>query len=159
MHFKLPGLCVDVNKCPLNLNCNFNVCKTSQFQYFRIQLNDFDFCRIYSFMFETYIAWIIFFRSRFLLIIFTISRKRASDFTPGVFQGVCFEVFVSFMQCFGIIIKEKCSPFDQGIIQQPITSINKVITPMTELSDPPSSLSEIVFFIHHGVYYNLFVCP
>ena len=58
-------------------------------------------------------------------------RKRASDFTPGVFQGVYFEVFISFVHCFGIIIKEKCSPFNQGIIQQPIMSINKVITPMT----------------------------
>ena len=35
-------------------------------------------------------------------------------------------------------MKEKCSPFNQCIIQQPIMSINKVITPMTELSDPPS---------------------
>ena len=43
-----------------------------------------------------------------------------------------------FVHCFGIIIKEKCSPFNQGIIQQPIMSINKVITPMTELSEPPS---------------------
>ena len=68
---------------------------------------------------------------------FTKSRKRASGFTPGVFQGVYFEVFISFVHCFGIIIKEKCSPFNQGIIQQPIMSINKIITPMTELSDPP----------------------
>ena len=43
-----------------------------------------------------------------------------------------------FVHCFGIIIKEKCSPFNQGIIQKPIMSINKVITPMTELSEPPS---------------------
>ena len=43
-----------------------------------------------------------------------------------------------FVHCFGIIIKEKCSPFNQGIIQQPIMSINKVITPMTKLSEPPS---------------------
>ena len=42
------------------------------------------------------------------------------------------------MHSFGIVIKEKCSPFNQGIIHQPIMSINKVITPMTELSDPPS---------------------
>ena len=42
------------------------------------------------------------------------------------------------MHSFGIIIKKKCSPFNQGIIQQPIMSINKVITAMTELSDPPS---------------------
>ena len=26
MHFKRPGLRVDVKKCPLNLKCNFNVC-------------------------------------------------------------------------------------------------------------------------------------
>ena len=32
------------------------------------------------------------------------------------------------MHSFGIIIKEKCSPFNSGIIQQPIMSINKVIT-------------------------------
>ena len=71
-------------------------------------------------------------------IIFTNSRKRAIGFTPGVFQGVCFEVFISFRHDFGIIIKMKCSPFNQGIIQQFIMSINKVITSMTELSDPPS---------------------
>ena len=71
-------------------------------------------------------------------IIFTNSRKRASGFTPGVFQGMYFEVFILFVHCFGIIIKEKCSPFNQGIIQQPIMYINKVITPMTELSEPPS---------------------
>ena len=71
-------------------------------------------------------------------IIFTNSRKRASGFTPGIFQGMYFEVFISFVYCFGIIIKEKCSPFNQGIIQQPIMYINKVITPMTELSEPPS---------------------
>ena len=34
MHFKLPGLRVDVNKCHLNLNRILNVCTTSQFQYF-----------------------------------------------------------------------------------------------------------------------------
>ena len=39
--------------------------------------------------------------------------------------------------CF-LDVKEKCSPFNQGIIQQPIMPIHKVITPMTELSDPPS---------------------
>ena len=68
------------------------------------------------------------------------SRKRASGLTPGVFQGVYFEVLFSFMHCFGIIIKEKCSPFDQGIRLQPIISINKVITLtcITELSDPSS---------------------
>ena len=71
-------------------------------------------------------------------IIFRNSRKHAIDFTPGAFQGICFEVFISLVHCFGIIIKEKCSPFNQGIIQQPIKSINKVITPMTGLSDPPS---------------------
>ena len=71
-------------------------------------------------------------------IIFTNSRKRASGFTPGVFQGMHFEVFILFVHSFGIIIKEKCSPFNQGIIQQPIMYINKVITPMTELSEPPS---------------------
>ena len=74
-------------------------------------------------------------------IIFTNSRKRASGFTPGVFQGMYFEVFISFVHCFGIIIKEKCSPFNQGIIQQPIMYINKVIIPMTELSEPPSYLN------------------
>ena len=71
-------------------------------------------------------------------IIFTNSRKRASGFTPGVFQGMYFEVFILFVHCFGIIIKEKCSTFNPGIIQQPIMYINKVITPMTELSEPPS---------------------
>ena len=71
-------------------------------------------------------------------IIFTNSRKRAIGFTLGVFQGVYFYVFISFGHYFGIIIKEKCSPFNQGIIQQSIMSINKVTTPITELSDPPS---------------------
>ena len=89
-------------------------------------------------MFEKYIAWVIFFRVVFLERIFTNSRKCAIGFTPGVFQGVCFEVFISFVHSFGIIVKKKCSPFNQGIIQQHIMSINKVITPMTELSDPPS---------------------
>ena len=89
-------------------------------------------------MFEKYIAWIIFFRVVFLSIIFTNSRKSAIGFTPGVLQGVYFEVFISFVDSFGIIVKEKCSPFNQGIIHQPIMSINKVITPMTELSDPSS---------------------
>ena len=89
-------------------------------------------------MFEKYIAWIIFFRVVFLSIIFTISRKSAIGFTPGVSQGVYFEVFISFVHSFGIIVKEKCSPFNQGILHQPIMSINKIITPMTELSDPPS---------------------
>ena len=65
-------------------------------------------------------------------------HKRVIGFTPGVFQGVYFKVFISFGHSFGIIIKKKCSPFNQGIIQQYIMSINKVITPMTELSDPPS---------------------
>ena len=73
-------------------------------------------------------------------IIFTNSRKRVIGFTPGVFQGVYFEVFISFGHYFGIIIKMKCSPFNQGIIQQSIMSIDKDITPMTELSDPPSYL-------------------
>ena len=49
-------------------------------------------------------------------------------------------LFQSFVHSFGIIIKEKCSSFNQGIKQQPIMSINKVITPMTELSDPSSYL-------------------
>ena len=71
-------------------------------------------------------------------IIFTNFRKRAIGFTPGVFQGVYFEVFISFGHSFSITIKKKCSPFNQGIIQQSIVSINKDITPMTELSDPPS---------------------
>ena len=89
-------------------------------------------------MFEKYTAWIIFFRSRFSLNNITNSRKSVIGLTPGVFQGVYFEVFIFFVHSFGIIIKEKCSPFNQGIIQQLIMSINKVITPMTELSDPPS---------------------
>ena len=66
-----------------------------------------------------------------ITLLIDMIRKRASGFTPGVFQGVYFEVFISFVHCFGIILREKCSPFNQGIIQQPIMSINKVITPMT----------------------------
>ena len=89
-------------------------------------------------MFEKYIAGIIFFQVVFLEIIFINSRKSAIGFTPSVFQGVYFEVFISFVHSFGIIVKTKCSPFNQGILQQHIMSINKVITPMTELSDPPS---------------------
>ena len=93
------------------------------------------------------------------IIKFTNSRKRASGFTPGVFQGVCFEVFTSFVHYFGIIIKAKCSPFNQGIIQQPIMSINKFITPMTEHSDPPSYL-EIVLRLRgaHTTAYSANVC-
>ena len=89
-------------------------------------------------MFEKYIAWIIFFRSRFSLNSIHKFKKTYQSFTPGVFEAVYFEVFISFVHCFGIIIKEKCSPLYQDIIQQPIMSINKVITPMTELSDQPS---------------------
>ena len=58
----------------------------------------------------------------FLYMIFTNSRKGAIGFTPSVFQGVYFEVFISFVHSFGIIM------------QQPIMSINKVIKRMTELS-------------------------
>ena len=76
-------------------------------------------------------------------IIFTNSRKRTIGFTLNIFQGVYFEVFISFGHDFGIIIKMKCSPFNQGIIQQSIMSINKVITPMTELSDQPQFRSLI----------------
>ena len=79
-------------------------------------------------------------------IIFTNSRKRASSFTPGVFQGVDFKVFISVAHYFGIIIKEKYSPFKQGMIQQPIMSSNKVITPMTELPDPPSYIGTSIYF-------------
>ena len=45
---------------------------------------------------------------------------------------------MSFGHYFDIIIKKKCSPFNQGIIKQSIMFINKVIIPMTELSDPSS---------------------
>ena len=68
---------------------------------------------------------------------FTNSRKRASGFTSGVFQDFYFEVFI-FVHYIGISIKEKCSPFNQSIMQQPIMSRNKAITPMTELYDPSS---------------------
>ena len=93
-------------------------------------------------------------------ILFTNSRKRAIGFTPGVFQGVYFKVFISFVHSFGIIVKEKCRPFNQGIIHQPIMSINKVIAPMTELSDPPSYKYLIVslVFSHLGFWSgNLFL--
>ena len=80
----------------------------------------------------------IFSKSFFLQIICTNSRKRTSGFTPGVFQTVYVEEFIGFVHYFGIIIKEKCSPFNQGMIQHPIMHINKVITSMTELSDPSS---------------------
>ena len=89
-------------------------------------------------MFEKYIAQIIFVEVAFLQIIFTNSRKSAIGFTPGVFQCVYFGVFISFLHSFGMVVQKNCSPFNQVIIQQPIMSINKVITPMTELSDPPS---------------------
>ena len=56
--------------------------------------------------------------------IFINSRKRISAFTPGVFEGVYFELFISFVHYFGIILKEKCSPINQGTIQQPIMSIS-----------------------------------
>ena len=89
-------------------------------------------------MFQKYITWIIFFRSRFSLNIFTNLRKRASGLHLVSFKASISKYLFLFVHCFGIIIKEKCSPFNQGIIQQPIMSINKVITPMTELSEPPS---------------------
>ena len=66
--------------------------------------------------------------------IFTNSRKRAIGFlSRRLFLSIYF-----FRALFGIIIKEKCSPFNRGIMKQSIMSINKVITSMTELSDPPS---------------------
>ena len=61
---------------------------------------------------------------------------------PLVLPQVPFKASVSkdiFLSC--IIVKKKCSPFNQGIIQQHIMSINKVITPMTELSEPPSYMN------------------
>ena len=69
-----------------------------------------------------------------------IQENPASGFTPGIFQGVYFELYISSVHYFGIIIKEKCSPLNQGIIQQTIMHINKVISHMTELSDPSSYL-------------------
>ena len=85
----------------------------------------------------------IFSKSFFFQIIFTNSRKSAIGFTPGVFQCVYFEQFISFVHSFGIIIKEKCCLFNQGIKQQPIMSINKVITPMIKLSDPHSYILRV----------------
>ena len=96
-----------------------------------------------------------FFRVVFLSVIFTNSRQSAIGFTPDVFQGVFFEVIISFVHSFGIIVKEKCSPFNQGIIHQPIMSINKVITPMTELSDPPSYI-ELYTLSYEGICVPLF---
>ena len=76
---------------------------------------------------------------------------------PVIFQGVYFEVFISFVQCFDFIIKERCRPFNEGIIQQPIMSINKVITPMTELSDPPSYEQNLHFpyFLRSLSWYSI----
>ena len=53
---------------------------------------------------------------------------------PVVLPRVSFSVeqFVSFVQFFCNIIKEKCCPLNEGIIQQPSMSIHKVITTMTE---------------------------
>ena len=139
MHFKLPGLLVDANKCHLNLNCNFMYAQQDNINIsFCNNSIDFYFCRIYLSMFEKYIDVLYFFEVVFLYIIYTNSRKHVIGFTPGVFQGVYFEVFISFVHCFVIIIKEKCSPFKQGIIQQHIMSINNVKTLMKELSDPSS---------------------
>ena len=39
-------------------------------------------------------------------------KKTYHGFTPGVFQGVYFELYISFVHYFGIIIKKKCSPFN-----------------------------------------------
>ena len=58
-----------------------------------------------------------FFEVVFLYKIFTNPRKRASGVTPDVLQGVYFEVFNSFAHYFGIIVKEKISPFNQSILQ------------------------------------------
>ena len=84
------------------------------------------------------LMYYIFSKSFFFRKIFANSRKDVIGFTPGLFQGVYFEVFISFVHCFGIIIKENCSPFKKGIIKQHIMSINKVKTLMKELSDPSS---------------------
>ena len=89
-------------------------------------------------MFEKYNAWIIFFRSRFSLNNIHKFKKTCQWFYPRCLSRRLFRSIHLFVRCFGIVIKEKCSPFNKGIIQQPIMPINKVITPMTELSDPPS---------------------
>ena len=44
-------------------------------------------------------------------IIFTNSRKRASGLTPGVFQGMYFEVFISFRALFWHHYKGEMEPF------------------------------------------------
>ena len=44
--------------------------------------------------------------------VITLLIDMIGDFTPGVFQGAYFAVFMSFVHYFGIIIKEKCSPFN-----------------------------------------------
>ena len=98
---------------------------------------------------DFYSSYALSFRSRGNADNFTNSRKLANGFTPGVFKGIYFKIFISFVHCFGIIIKEKFSPFNQDIIQQHIMSINKVITPMTELSDPPLYLRKQQI---HGEY-------
>ena len=79
-----------------------------------------------------------FFEVNFLKTIFTNSRISALGFTPGIFQCIYLEVFISFGHSFDIIIKKKYSPFNPGIIQQSIIYTNKTKSPITELSDPSS---------------------
>ena len=88
--------------------------------------------------------------------------SQIQESVPMVLPQVSFKASISkflFLSCivFGII-KVKYSPFNQGIIQQPIMSINKVITTMTEISDPPALVFYcnnmfISFHCHcHGAY-------
>ena len=89
-------------------------------------------------MLQKYIAWIIFFRVVFLSIIFTNSRKSAIGFTPGVFQGVYFKVFISFVHSFGIIVKDKIRYFISSKIgehtKKKIQANSKIINMMQNVA-------------------------
>ena len=116
MHFKLPELRVDVNKCYLNLNCSLMFVKQANFNISfcnnSIQLNDFDFCRIYSFMFEKYIAWIIFFRSRFSLNINIHKFKKTCQwFYPRCLSRRLFRSIYFFRALFWHHYKGEMWPF------------------------------------------------
>ena len=69
MYFKLPSLCVGVYKILMYVKqANFNIsfCNNS---ILKIQLNDFDSCRVYSHMFEKDMSLIIFSGGKCLTVV------------------------------------------------------------------------------------------
>ena len=120
MYFKLPGLRVDVNKCPLNSNCNLMRVDQANFNISFCN-NSIKFsCMILIFAGYIHLCLtnilhgLYFFEIVFLSIVFTNSRK-----VPEVLPQVSFNASISkyffffFVHYIGIIIKGRYSPLGQ----------------------------------------------